>query len=48
MKSKQDIELEIEKIILEMQDTRENEEKWDTLNGWVNALRWTLKEKEGE
>jgi hypothetical protein len=48
MKSKQDIELEIAKIILEMQDTRGNEEIWDTLNGWVNALRWTLNEGEGE
>lgn len=48
MKTKEDIELEVEKIILEMQDIDEDDEAWDLRNGWVNALRWILKESEGE
>ena len=48
MKTKEQIELEIEKVILEMQEIGEEDEAWDVRNGWVNALRWTLKEGEGE
>ena len=48
MKNKEQIEAEIEKVILEMQEIREEDEGWDTRNGWVNALRWTLKEGESE
>ena len=48
MKSREEIELEIEKIIGEMQEIEEEEEAWDVRNGWVNALRWILKEGEGE
>jgi hypothetical protein len=47
MKTKEQIELEIEKVILEMQEIDEEDEAWDVRNGWVNALRWTLKEGEG-
>lgn len=48
MKSKEQIDLEIEKVILEMQEINEEDEAWDVRNGWVNALRWTLKEGEGK
>jgi hypothetical protein len=48
MKNKEQIEAEIEKVILEMQEIRGEDEGWDTRNGWVNALRWTLKEGESE
>ena len=46
MKNKEQIEAEIEKVILEMQEIGGEDEGWDTRNGWVNALRWTLKEGE--
>jgi hypothetical protein len=48
MKTKEEIELEIEKVVLEMQEIGEDEEAWDVRNGWVNALRWILKEGEGK
>jgi hypothetical protein len=48
MKTREEIELEIKKVLAEMQETSESEEVWDTLNGWLNALRWILKEGEGE
>jgi len=48
MKSREEIELEIEKVIGEMQEIGEEEEAWDVRNGWVNALRWILKEGQGE
>jgi hypothetical protein len=48
MKNKEQIEAEIEKVILEMQEIGGEDEGWDTRNGWVNALRWTLKEGESK
>lgn len=48
MKAKEQIELEIKKVILEMQEIDEEDEAWDVRNGWVNALRWTLKGDENE
>jgi len=48
MKSKEQIEVEIEKVILEMQEIGEDDEAWDVRNGWVNALRWILKEEEAK
>ena len=48
MKNKEQIEAEIEKVILEMQEIGGEDEGWDTRNGWVNALRWTLKEEENK
>jgi hypothetical protein len=46
VRTKQEIELEIEKVILEMQEIGEDEEAWDVRNGWVNALRWTIKKED--
>jgi len=46
MKSREEIELEIKKVIAEMQEIGEEEEAWDVRNGWINALRWILKEGE--
>jgi len=45
MKTKEEIELEIEKVIVEMQEINEEDEAWDVRNGWVNALRWIIKEE---
>lgn len=46
MKTIEEIKLEIEKVILEMQNISEEDEAWDVRNGWINALRWTIKEGE--
>jgi hypothetical protein len=48
MKTREEIELEIEKVLAEMQEIGEEGEERDVRNGWVNALRWTLKEGEGK
>jgi hypothetical protein len=48
MKSREEIELEIKKVIAEMQEIGEEEEAWDVRNGWINALRWILKEGESK
>jgi hypothetical protein len=46
MKTREQIELEIEKVLAEMQEIGEEGEERDVRSGWVIALRWTLKEGE--
>jgi hypothetical protein len=48
MKTEEQIKAEIEKVILEMQENSEQDDEWIIRNGWVNALRWILKEGEGK
>ena len=48
MKTREQIELEVEKVLAEMQEIGEEGEERDVRSGWVNALRWTLKEGESE
>ena len=38
----------LDKVNSEMQEIGEEGEERDVRNGWVNALRWTLKEGEGK
>jgi hypothetical protein len=43
MKTREEIDREIEKIISEMQEAGDGE-NWDVRNGWLTALRWVVGE----